>query len=163
MAEEGRLKIAFDRLVSARLPLVDYAAAYPGTIVAQNGQTFDFDPDSDKLPGIQGIGIYCGAPGISFTIDPSQSPRAVLFFAGSSPAGAALGMWGFPGLVSLQIGSNASLAAARVTDKVEIALTDLLQFVFTAPSGGGPCVVTGGIVGTPATSIVTGSTITAIA
>ena len=171
MAEQGRLKMALEKFIQQTLPGVDYLAQYEGTIVSQKDQTFDFQPDSDKVPGISGLSFYTG-PGVTLTLDTDQKPRAVLFFAGGSPQSPRLGFAGMPGLkvYSLQaeteieilaptvkIGNNASAAAARVGDGVTIALADLQQFVFTAPSMGGPCTITGAIVGPPATQISSGS------
>ena len=136
MSEEGRLKLSLERFIEHALPGIDYLAQYPGTIQAQNGQLFDFLPDSAKVPGIQGLAFYAGTPGIQITVDLSMSPRAVLFFAGGDPSGAALSSFGNPGLhalsisasdevdilaPSVKVGDNASLAAARETDPVASA------------------------------------------
>lgn len=159
--ERGRLWIALKQLTEAALPQVDYAAHYPGAIVKQNGQLFDFQPDSDKLPGIQGIGIYVGIPGVTFVVNTSENPRAVLFFENVSPAGAKLGLAGYNGLLSLSIGANGP-AAARVGDKVTITLDDLLQFQWGV--SGAVATPTGSIVpGSETSTISTGSSITTIA
>ncbi len=146
MGEQGRLLEAEERIIVQTVPDIDYKAFYPGTIVSQNGQLFDFQPDSDKVPGQQGLKFYSGSPGIEITVDTNASPRAVLFFQNGDPRGAALAFFDFPGLSLLKIGNNATQGAARVNDPVEVSLTlvALSSFVFTAPSGGGPCTVTGG-------------------
>ena len=94
MSEQGRLKQALERFVQATLPQVDYYAQYPGTIVAQSGQLFDFQPDSPDLPGLQGLAFYSGTPGVTITVDTSQNPRAVLFFQDHDPAQPALSFFG---------------------------------------------------------------------
>jgi hypothetical protein len=158
-SEEGRLKMSLERFVQQTIPGIDYFAEYPGTIISQSGQTFDFLPDSTKVPGIQGLSFYSGSPGITFTVDTSQSPRAVLFFGGGVPSGAAISCWGNPGLATLQIGGSGP-AAARVGDTVTIALDDLLQFTWTVAMG--VAVPTGSVTG-PKTAISSGSSITSIA
>jgi hypothetical protein len=115
MSESGRLKIALERFIQATIPGVDYLAHYPGTVVAQNGQAFDFEPDSATVPGVQGVPCFAGCPGLTFMVDPSQSPRAVLFFPDGTPASAALGFWGSPGLISLSLSASDSLVFAAAS------------------------------------------------
>jgi hypothetical protein len=164
MPERGRLWVAFERLAHTALPSIDYCAQYPGTIVSQNGQLFDFQPDSTKLPGIQGIGFYSGSPGITFNVNTSQNPRAVLFFENANPAAPALSCWGNPGLLSLAIGPGASLGAARVTDPV-VANAEMIawmaQVVLQCGNNTPPIVIPAGP--TVIATIQSGSTITTIA
>ena len=148
----GRLQDAENAIILQALPGVDFLALYPGVIISQSGQLFDFQPDSPKLPGFKNLKFYSGSPGVEITVDPTQSPRAVLFFEGGSPAGAALAFFSFAGLSLLQLGVNATKGAARVGDPVSIALSDLTQFVWP---GGPP---TGGPVVAPQTKISAGST-----
>lgn len=64
-----------------------------------------------------------------------------------------------PDVITIGDDTQAGAFVARVGDPVAIALSDLQQFIFTAPSGtsGGPCTVSGAVVGTPATQISAGS------
>lgn len=133
MAEEGRLKQAIERFVLSTMSGVDYLAQYPGNIVSQSGQLFDFQPDSPSVPGLKNLAFYSGTPGITLTVNPAQQPRAVLFFQGGDPSQPALSFFSNPGLETytltagqkvtvasplVAIGNGASLAAARVTDPV---------------------------------------------
>jgi hypothetical protein len=163
MAEEGRLKLALERFVEATIPGIDYLAQYPGTITSQSGQLFDFTPDSPKVPGLQGLKFYSGSPGITFTVDTSANPRAVLFFEGGVPSGAALNCWGNPGLATLQIGGSGP-AAARVGDLVTITVADIAALTLVAGPSKLPVTATTPIpAGTETSAISTGSKITQIA
>lgn len=143
MAEQGRLKLSLALFVKQVFPGIDYRAQYPGRLVAQNGQLFDFQPDSPKVPGIQGLPFYSGTPGVEITVDFNQSPRAVLYFRNGVPAGAALALFENPGLATfkltaeteidvlaplVKVGNAATLAAARVTDPVAAA-TSMASFI----------------------------------
>lgn len=141
MAEESRLKMALEKFVQQTIPGVDYLAQYPGTIVAQSGQTFDFQPDSPKVPGVSGLKFYSGFPGVTLTVDPSKSPRAVLFFENGDPGAPALAFFGNPGLQSLVIGPLVSAQpAAREGDMVSVTFTMAdAALILTGASPGAPC------------------------
>ena len=116
MAEEGRLKMALEKFVEQTIPGIDYLAQYPGAIVSQNGQTFDFQPDSKDVPGIAGLSFYSGTPGVSITVDPTQRPRATLFFENGNPKSPALAFFANPGLVTFNLiaSQSISLSAPKV-------------------------------------------------
>lgn len=143
MSEDGRLKDAIEKFVVQTLPGINFYAQYPGAIISQTGQTFDFQPDDPSMPGVKGLSFYAGSPGIAITVDTTQSPRAVMFFAGFQPSAPALGLFGNPGLAKLsisasqeidllapavKIGNNATLEAARKTDAVQAA-TSMAAFI----------------------------------
>ena len=152
MSEEGRFKTAIERIIEQTIPQVDYFAQYPGVIVSQSGQTFDFQPDSPNLPGLTGLKFYSGTPGIEITVDKTKTPRAVLFFENGSPAAPALSVFSAPGLATIKltasteidllaptvkVGNNATLNAARKTDAVSAAtsMAAWIQAVITAWAG----------------------------
>jgi hypothetical protein len=110
VAEEGRLKQALERFVQATLPQIDYFAQYPGTIISQNGQLFDFLPDSPAVPGLQNLAFYSGTPGVTLTVDTTQNPRAVLFFQNHDPAQPALSVFANPGLKTYALMAEESLS-----------------------------------------------------
>jgi hypothetical protein len=126
MGEQGRLKDAEEKFILQTLPGIDFNAEYPGTIVAQNGQQFDFQPDDPDLPGIQGLDFYTGSPGISITVDPTASPRAVLFFEGGNPGAPKLSCFGNPGLLSYQISAGEQIALAAPNVQLGSDPTDFL-------------------------------------
>lgn len=156
MSEEGRLKTGLEKFIDQAIPGVDYLAQYPGTIVAQNGQLFDFQPDSSKLNGIQGLAFYSGTPGIQITVDTSAQPRAVLFFQGGSPSAPALSFFGNPGLSTLSLtaesslslvapavnlgSASATLGVARDGDSVQVTFTEAdAALILTGATPGAPC------------------------
>jgi hypothetical protein len=145
--EASRLKSAFELVVEQTLPGVDFYAQYPGTIIAQNGQLFDFQPDNPVWPGIQGLKFYSG-PGVTLTLDISMKPRAVLFFENYQPSSPALGLLGNPGLVThslnasqeidilaptVKVGNNATAAAGRVGDEVQVTIPTGTVIVSVTP------------------------------
>jgi hypothetical protein len=125
MAESGRLKDAEEKFIEQTLPGIDYLAHYPGTIVSQSGQTFDFQPDSDRVPGLQGLTLNTG-PGVSVTIDPLESPRATLFFANGDPGDPQLALGDTPGLVTYEISAAEEISLSAPSVKLGPAPTDFV-------------------------------------
>lgn len=172
-----RLKQAFDQSVEAALPNVDFFALYTCQVVSQNADgTLDLQPNSASLPSQKNIPFRCGIPGVSITVQ--SGAQVLLGWENGSPSVPYCGLWltgatgdlqsltiAIAGALALNaqgnitIGEGASLAAARATDPVSVQLTlaEINEFVFTAPSGGGPCVVTGVPAVTLDGSITTGS------
>jgi hypothetical protein len=126
MANQGRLKQTLDNFVAQSIPGVDYLASYPGTIISQSGQAFDFNPDSSIMPGLQGLSFYGGHPGITITIDPAQNPRAVLFFAGGDPRLPSLCLGGSAGLLALTITAEESIQLSAPSVQLGSSPTDFL-------------------------------------
>lgn len=166
MLSLDRLKKAFDQAVTTVLPLVDYHALYTFQVVSQNADdTLELQPSgkaaTSKLPSMSNIQIRYGVPGVKATVQQNaqvlvgwqdgnpMSPYAALWLTGASGDLITLEFSASESIAlnapSVSIGNNAALAAARKTDAVQVELTEaaLASFVFTAPSGGGPCVVTG--------------------
>ena len=161
-----RLKKAFDQAVQAVLPTVDYNALYTCQVVRQNADgTLDLQPSGKaakgKISTKSRVPIRYTSPGYKITVQPNA--QVLLGWQDGDPSApfAALRLPGNQGdLITVEIdasqsialkapkvsvGQNATLAAARATDPVEVELTlaALSSFVITAPSGGGPCVVAG--------------------
>lgn len=90
--------------VAALSPRRLYLAQYPGVVVAQGGpDSFDFQPDDSRLPGVSGVPLRLPTPGFTVTVDPTQRPRALLAFAGGDPQRPELHLWEHPGLDGLEI------------------------------------------------------------
>lgn len=125
MAESGRLKDAEEKFILQTLPGLDFYGSYPGTIVAQNGQTFDFQPDTDLLPGVKGLTFDLG-PGVEVTVDTSQNPRAQLYFQGGNPSLPALALAGNPGLASYQVTAEEQIVLDAPLVELGSPATDFL-------------------------------------
>lgn len=125
MAEAGRLKDAEEKFIEQTLPGIDYLAHYPGTIVSQSGQTFDFQPDSDRVPGLQGLTLNTG-PGVEVTIDPLASPRATLFFANGDPGLPQLAIGDTPGLVTYKVSAAEQISLSAPSVQLGPAPTDFV-------------------------------------
>jgi hypothetical protein len=154
-----RLKSAIRQLVQMCLPTINYSLAYPAKVNSQNSDgTLDVTPDDPRMPGMQGVKIDTGLPDL--TVEVQAGSRVLIAFENGSPAAPFAGLWQGSVVTKLVFHASGSpQPVARKNDPVLIALSDLQQFVFTAPSGGGPCVVSGAVVGTPATAISDGSAV----
>ncbi len=151
-----RIKEPFVALVRSVFPRIDYLALYPGTVVLQRGpNAIDVQCDDPRLPGFASIPLFLGEP--SAVVQVQAGARILVGFQGGDPRYPFAALWGNGAVVQSLSFAGGGHAAARVGDPVKLALSDLQQFVFTAPPTGGPCTVTGGIVGTPATQVSAGS------
>lgn len=112
-----RTKSGAAGFVTAQFPRRLYLAEYAGRVVAQDGpNSFDFQPDDPRIPGVSGIPLRLPAPGFTLTVDPLQQPRALLAFANGDPSRPELRLWESPGLAQLaiQAATLLSLDAAQV-------------------------------------------------
>jgi hypothetical protein len=124
-----RSKAGLQALVESVNSDEPYGRLYPGTIVNQRGaNSFDFIPDDKDVPGMAGIPIQNPTPGITFTVDVGQTPRALLGFQGKSPTAPTILLWEVPGLTSITVNPSAnvnlgpaSAAVGRVGDAVAAA------------------------------------------
>ena len=143
MSAQGRLQESLAKFIESVFPNFDFMAMYSGVINAAgpNPNTFDFTPDSKLLAGLQSVQMFTGVPGVTITVDTSQSPRCFLGFAGGDPTQPYLALWAIPGLstylmkaeVSIELTNNSAdvlltgpntilnkgvLGVARITDEV---------------------------------------------
>lgn len=65
-----RLREAWNRAVRGAFSRIDYFALYRARVVAQNNQTVDVTPDDKRLPGMQGVRLRHGVPGLTVTVQP---------------------------------------------------------------------------------------------
>jgi hypothetical protein len=137
-----RLKKAFDEAVASVFPEIDYQALYTFQVVKQNGDgTLELQPVGRsatlKLPSKSNVPIRYGVPGAKITVgtdsqvllgwrdgDPQQ-PFAALWVTGNSGDLVTIEIDAAQKITlnapQVEIGSNATLAAARETDPVAIA------------------------------------------
>lgn len=112
-----RAKAGNAAFVRALFPRRLYLVQYGGVVVAQSGDnSFDFQPDDERIPGVSGVPLKLPAPGVTVTVDVSQRPRALLGWANGDPAKPELRLWESPGLAELAVQASAlvSLDAAQV-------------------------------------------------
>lgn len=147
-----RLKGSLAGFVKTVMNRVDYLALYPGKVVLQNGDgTLQVQPDDARLPrAMDNLAIRYGLPGA--TVQVSGGTRVLVGFSNGRPDQPFAALWDPVGTVTqLNLTANAitinsgSKGVARNDDAIEADLTlvALQAFTFTAPSGGGPCVVAG--------------------
>jgi hypothetical protein len=131
---------AFVRAVQPTL----YLGSFSGKIVAQNGMRVDFVPDDPRIPGQKNVQLRLGEP---YTTVVLKLPcRATLTFDNFNQQGPAVSLFDPGGQFTSMSIAGGTQGAARVGDSISatLTLTELGSFVFTAPPGGGACVVTGG-------------------
>lgn len=97
--------------VLAQSPRRLYQSEWPGVVVAQGGpDSFDFQPDDPRLPGVSGVPMRLPVPGVTVTVDPSQRPRALLAFAQGDPSKPELHLWERPGLSALVVQATSKIS-----------------------------------------------------
>ena len=104
MISVSRDKSGLQAFVLAQLPRLDYLASYSGRVVQQRGpNSYDVQMDSPDLPGFSGIPVKLPTPGITISLDASQSPRVIVGFANGDPQSPEIRGWELPGLAGLSI------------------------------------------------------------
>jgi hypothetical protein len=94
----------------AQFPEVPFLKSYTGAVVAQRGgNSFDFVPDDDTMPGMSGIPMKLPFPGLSFNLVPGSSARAVIRFAQGSPSTPEIHLWEAPGMQSWELDAAESV------------------------------------------------------
>ena len=120
MSAQGRLQESLAKFIESVFPNFDFMAMYSGVINAAgpNPNTFDFTPDSKLLAGLQSVQMFTGVPGVTITVDTSQSPRCFLGFAGGDPTQPYLALWAIPGLSTYLMKAEESITLEINTDGI---------------------------------------------
>lgn len=144
-----RTKASFEALVRSALPRVDYCALYPAKVVAQNADgTLELQPDDARFPGLSGIPLRLGLPGVSVKV--SGGARVLLAFENGDPSRPTATLWEASGLTeliitaSVKVTVNAPAVALGDGLKIPVCVGDTITGL---ANGGGP--VTGIIAATP--------------
>lgn len=90
---QDRLKGGIEKIIRAVVgPRIDYLCPYSAVVVQQNSdKSLDIQPDDTRLPGLQGIPIDYGVPGIS--ADVNAGSRCLLQFVGGDPSKPRVTLW----------------------------------------------------------------------
>lgn len=140
------IRTILDALIGRKL---DYLALYPAIAVKQTGNSIDVTPDDRRIPGLAGVPIFSGTPGVTATVPDGtrvllgfrggdhRQPYVALWEAVSAPPkdvkleatrdveieGKALTMSGTTSVEldapAMKLGSAALLAVARMGDAVQ--------------------------------------------
>lgn len=103
----------------AQFPRDLYSRLWGGVVVSQlAANSFDFQPDDPRIPGLSGIPIRLPFPGFSLTLDAMQTPRALLGWENGNPALPQLLLWESPGLE--QLGIQASQKVSVTAPEIDI-------------------------------------------
>jgi hypothetical protein len=113
------------RVVTALLSPTDYYAVYTAQIVTVNADsTLDISPQNPRFAGMQNVPLYPGTVGC-IGVPPTGAMCLFSFSDGDPGSPYVLGILGNATMLYLNPANPASstLAAARVTDPVEVAPT----------------------------------------
>lgn len=79
-----RVKGSFLALVRAAKPRIDYLGVYRATVVSQTGQNVDVKLDDASMPGMSGLPLQAGVPGLTVQVLPGA--RVLVAFDNGDPA-----------------------------------------------------------------------------
>jgi hypothetical protein len=102
-----RLKAGIEKVVRAVFgPRIDYLALYAAVVKAQGADgSLDLLPDDPKVPGLQGVPIDYGVPGVTATV--AVGARVLLGFVGGDPSKPRATLWESASVTSLTLTASA--------------------------------------------------------
>ncbi len=126
-----RVKGPLAAWVKSLFARIDYLARYPARVVAQNlvTGTLELVPDDRRLPGMSGVPIRYGVPGIKATVAPGA--RVLVGFAGGDPTKPEAELWESASVLKLEV--NATL----------VTLNSGVQPIARVGDAAGPFAITG--------------------
>lgn len=102
-----RIKSGLANFVRGVFPRIDYLGLYPATVITQNANgTLELQPDDARIPGLSGIAIRTGDPGITYTVQ--AGTRVLVGFANGRPDQPYAAIWEQVGAVT-ELDLNAGL------------------------------------------------------
>ena len=109
---KAAMAAVLEAMVGARL---DYLARYPARVVSQDGNRLELQPDDPRIPGIPGVPIRVGVPGLTLKV-PSGA-RVLLAFEGGDPSRPVAEIWesGTPIEVKFDAEKTMSFSAKEIT------------------------------------------------
>lgn len=132
-------KAWFLALVESALRRTDYHALYPARIVAQDAAgLLELVPDDSRIPGMTGVPIRPGIPGVSVKVAPGA--RVCVGFEGGNPSRPVATIWEASAVKELRItgtakitidcpdvhlGSDGGAPIARLGDVVEVLFPNI--------------------------------------
>lgn len=106
------IESVIDVIVGARL---DYLARYPARVVSQDGHgKLELKPDDARIPGISGVPIRVGVPGLQVEVPPGS--RVLLAFECGDPSRPVAEIWesGTPINVVFEAAETITFKAQRI-------------------------------------------------
>lgn len=153
----------FRALVESVVRRTDYHALYVARVVAQGADgSLDVIPDNDKMPGMTGVPIRYGVPGLSAKV--KAGARVLVGFEGGDPSRPIATVWESAALTELRITSEARVVVdcpsvelgaeggaplARLGDVVEVLFPPgaIVGGVVGGAPFTGPIIITDSLVG----------------
>lgn len=134
-ADLDRIKGALASFVRGLFPQIDYLARYPARVVGQNADgTLELVPDDARLPGLSGVPIRIGIPGVTVKV---TAGRVLLGFAGGDPSKPVAELWeGGAAVTEVKFsGGSEPLVLGSTYRTAEDALFDAIGAYATAIKG----------------------------
>ena len=118
MIEDLRRELA--TLIQRLTAPLAYQGLYPGTVRAQDGDTFsvELDPPVD-LPPLSGVPIRSGVAGVKVTV--SSGARVVVTFERGDPSRPVAALWGDSTVTALRVNAG-NRGVARDADSVSVTI-----------------------------------------
>jgi hypothetical protein len=133
----------FRDLVRRAVPGIDYQAAYPSKVVAQNGDgTLELRPDTERMPNVPRVPIRTFAPGVTLKV--AAGARCLLEFEEGDPRRPIATFWDGAGLTEVQLGGSRPIARQADTVTVPIPVGTMLTLQAVAPIPGTPAGIPSG-------------------
>src|ERR1700694_4698063 len=106
---QDRIKGGIEKVFRAILgPRIDYYGTYQCVVVQQNADgSLDLKPDDPRVPGMQGIPINWGLPGVTATVSPGA--RADVVFLSADPSKPRATLWENAALITLNVNSSSQV------------------------------------------------------
>jgi hypothetical protein len=147
---------------------LDYLAAYPAKVVAQNADgTLELQPDDVRLAGYSKVPIRYGIPGLSAQV--AAGARVLLEFAGADPTKPVATVWESASVTSIthngttiNLGGSAGLQGVGLGGNIRTELDAIWSAIFgghvhPGVTAGGA--TTGAALGSPSTQTVASSVV----
>jgi hypothetical protein len=140
---KAALEWVVESIVGARL---DYLARYPARVVSQDGSgKLELLPDDPRIPGIPGVPIRVGVPGLKLTVPPGA--RVLLAFEGNGdPSRPIAELWesGTPLTVTFEAAQNITITSPVALDLGEAPRMGVARQGDPVQAGPWPGVITAG-------------------
>lgn len=110
-----RVKRAFAALVKQLMSRIDWLALYPCRVVTQAADgTLELQPDDPRMPGVTGVPIRLGLPGVTVRVQPGA--RVLLGFENGNPQLPMATLWESHGVAEISFDGGLA-SVARVGDR----------------------------------------------
>lgn len=109
---------------------LDFFAFYPAKVVSQSGNELDLQPDDSRIPGMAGVPMRLGIPGVTATVAPGS--RVLLGWAGGDPQRPVATLWESSSVSALNINATQIVLNGGVSNVARAAVDTAGPWPITA-------------------------------